>query len=120
MEELEKKIGEIVIQNQDITIEEILDDLKSYVELKYERKLEEKELEIISDLKDKLIERLYRLPRHEFILRNTAIEKKFHFDELEMKYLNQCLSELHHEGLIETNYMVKLTEKGILRAKELS
>lgn len=116
--DLEKLITQLS-ENGEKSQEEIIADLGEYANVKFGRNVAESERAIINTLKDKIITNLYRLIRHEIIMRNPEIAKYLSLDALDMKYLNQAIEELHQEGLVTTDYFIKLTDSGILKAKQL-
>jgi len=114
---LEQLIKEIASQNeldQEIIIENLADILK----IKYGISIMNKERELIAEVKNKVITKLYNLENHS-CKTNLDLIKTFKLDLLEADYLNSALDELQREGLVKsTASEIILTKEGVMKYKE--
>ena len=114
---LEQLIKEIASQNeldQEIIIENLADILK----IKYGISIMNKERELIAEIKNKVITKLYNLENHS-CKTNLDLIKTFKLDLLEADYLNSALDELQREGLVKsTASEIMLTKEGVMKYKE--
>jgi hypothetical protein len=114
---LEQLIKEIASQNeldQEIIIENLADILK----IKYGISIMNKERELIAEVKNKVITKLYNLENHS-CKTNLDLIKTFKLDLLEADYLNSALDELQRESLVKSTVSeIILTKEGVMKYKE--
>ena len=114
---LEQLIKEIASQNeldQEIIIENLADILK----IKYGISIMNKERELIAEVKNKVITKLYNLENHT-CKTNLDLIKTFKLDLLEADYLNSALDELQRESLVKSTVSeIILTKEGVMKYKE--
>lgn len=117
--ELKALIEELAKVSQK-TESKIIADLAEIAKTKYGTYIEGHEREIIELVQNKLIRGFYRMPNYSYVTSRPNYKTKFDFDDLEMKYLSQAANELGDLGFLEGNETyTQLTEKGILKAKQL-
>lgn len=116
-EEFEKLISETASQNN-VDKDSILEDLADIIKLKYGYSIMEKERDLINEVKNKVITKLYN-SEDQKINADAGIQKKFKLDVLENDYLNSALDELQTEGLaLVTKTNVSLTKEGVMKFKQ--
>ncbi len=115
--EFEKLISETASQNN-VDKDSILKDLADIIKLKYGYSIMEKERDLINEVKNKVITKLYN-SEDQKINADADIHKKFKLDVLENDYLNSALDELQAEGLaLVTKANVSLTKEGVMKFKQ--
>ncbi len=115
--EFEKLISETAAQNN-VDKDSILKDLADIIKLKYGYSIMEKERDLINEVKNKVITKLYN-SEDQKINADADIHKKFKLDVLENDYLNSALDELQAEGLaLVTKANVSLTKEGVMKFKQ--
>ena len=115
---LDKLIDKIA-KDKSISREALIDELGDILKLKYDITLMNKERNIVDEVRNKLLTRLYNTDGH-VITKSTANEKSYYrLDELEYQYLSNALEELTREGLVEDDpKQTLLTDAGILKYKQ--
>lgn len=115
--DLEKLIAETAAQkNIDKAI--IIDDLADILKIKYGISIMEKERELIDEVKNKIITKLYN-SEDQVINSNDNLPKVYKLDLLENDYINFAMEELQQEGLVKVSKNnINLTKEGILKFKE--
>jgi len=96
----------------------VLEDLADFLRSKYSVSIMEKERDIIDEVKNKVITKLYNADDHKV---NSAddLKKSFKLDLLEIDYLDTAIDELMHEDSIKSvkaSYI--LTKTGTMKFKE--
>ena len=115
--ELEQLISETASQKK-IDKATIIDDLADIVKIKYGISIIEKERDLIDEVKNRIITKLYNLEDHT-INSNSDLSKMFKLDKLESDYLNSAMDELQAEGVANiTKADISLTKEGIMKFKE--
>ena len=114
---LEKLISETASQ-KDIDKDTIVEYLADILKIKYGISIIEKERDIIDEVKNKIITKLYNLEDH-VLSSGSNLSKSFKLDKLENDYLNSAMDELQLEGLVNvTKTEISLTKEGIMKFKE--
>lgn len=96
----------------------ITDDLGDYLKVKYSVSIMEKERDLIDEVKNKIITKLYNSDNHS-INSGDNLKKTFKLDLLEIDYLSTGVDELIQEGVIKSSkaeYI--LTKEGVMKFKE--
>lgn len=96
----------------------ITEDLAEYLKVKYSVSIMEKERDIIDEVKNKVITKLYNSDRNSVSL-SKGLQKSFKLDLLEIDYLDTAMDELIHEGIVKSSkaeYI--LTKEGAMKFKE--
>lgn len=115
--ELEQLIKEIASQNE-LDKEIIIENLADILKIKYGISIMNKERELIAEVKNKVITKLYNLENHT-CKTNLDLIKTFKLDLLEADYLNSALDELQRESLVKsTASEIILTKEGVMKYKE--
>jgi hypothetical protein len=115
--ELEKLIVEIASQNE-IDQKVIIENLADILKIKYGISIMNKERELIDEVKNKVITKLYNLENHT-CKSDGDLSKLFKLDLLESDYLSPALDELQRESLVKSNEsQINLTKEGIMKFKE--
>ncbi len=98
--------------------ETLIDDLADILRLKYGISIMEKERELIDEVKNKIITRLYNTEEHTLKSRED-LPLLFKLDALEKDYLTEAVDELQREGLVETDSSgISLTKEGVMKYKQ--
>ncbi len=98
--------------------ETLIDDLADILRLKYGISIMEKERELIDEVKNKIITRLYNTEEHTLKSRED-LPRLFKLDALEKDYLTEAVDELQREGLVETDSSgISLTKEGVMKYKQ--
>jgi translation elongation factor EF-Ts len=115
--DLEKLIAKTASQkNIDKAI--ITDDLSDILRIKYGISIMDKERDLIDEVKNKIITRLYN-SEDQLINPDADLQKMYKLDLLENDYINFAMDELEHEGLVKvTKKNINLTKEGIMKFKE--
>ena len=114
---LEQLIKEIATQNE-INQDSIIENLADILKIKYGISIMGKERELIDEVKNKVITKLYNLEKHTCST-DSDLVKTFKLDLLEADYLSPALEELQHEGLIKSEkFSILLTKEGVMKYKE--
>ena len=96
----------------------ITEDLAEILRIKYSISIMEKERNLIDEVKNKIITKLYNLEDHVLNI-NSGLSKTLKLDLLENDYLNPALDELQLEGLVvSAKADISLTKEGIMKFKE--
>ncbi|MDZ7605755.1 MAG: hypothetical protein U5K79_09250 [Cyclobacteriaceae bacterium] len=99
-------------------VEVIIADLAEIVKLKYGVAILEKERELIDEVKNKVITKLYNAENHVASVKGDT-GKTFKLDILENDFLKAALQELQSEGLISlSGNDPQLTKEGVLKFKK--
>ena len=115
IEELNKTI-ENISKNQKIEKGLIIDDIVDILKIKYGEILLEKEKELVSELKNKIVTRLYGFDNHAIPANHSNKKDIYKADRLDMNFLEKAENELMAEGLLENDGQnLKLTNSGILK-----
>ncbi|NJN26198.1 MAG: hypothetical protein HC819_09575 [Cyclobacteriaceae bacterium] len=115
--ELEKLITEIADQNK-LNKEMVIENLADILKIKYGISIMDKERDLIDEVKNKVITKLYNLENHTCSA-DGQLEKTFKLDMLEADYLGSAMDELQREGLvISEQFKMSLTKEGIMKFKE--
>lgn len=115
--ELEILISETASQKE-IDKATIIEDIADIIKIKYGISLIEKERDLIDEVKNKIITKLYNL-EDQTINSKSDSSKIFKLDKLESDYQNPALDELQVEGLVNiTKAELSLTKEGIMKFKE--
>ncbi len=115
--ELEQLINEIASQNE-LNKETIIENLADILKIKYGISIMSKERELIDEVKNKVITKLYNLEKHTCKV-DSDLAKIFKLDLLEADYLNSALDELQRESLVISNQSaINLTKEGVMKYKE--
>ena len=96
----------------------IIEDLADFLKVKYSVSIMEKERDIIDEVKNKVITRLYNADRNS-VSSSKDLQKSFKLDLLEIDYLDTAIDELLQEGTVKTSkaeYI--LTKEGVMKFKE--
>ena len=95
----------------------IIEDLAEILKLKYGVSIMEKERQLIDEVKNKVITKLYNTENH-MIANERALSATIKLDALELDYLKPALDELTHEGLIKIEKQeITLTSEGVMKFK---
>ena len=114
---LEQLIKETA-SHKKIDEESIIDDVADVIRLKYGISIMEKERELIDEVKNKIITKLYNSDEHTISTRGE-LPVIFKLDALEKDYLDESLNELRHEGLVEqSSSSISLTKEGVMKFKQ--
>ena len=115
--DLEKLIAKTASQkNIDKAI--ITEDLSDILRIKYGISIMDKERDLIDEVKNKIITRLYN-SEDQLINPDADLQKVYKLDLLENDYINFAMDELEHEGLVKvTKKSINLTKEGIMKFKE--
>jgi hypothetical protein len=115
--DLEKLIAKTASQkNIDKAI--ITGDLSDILRIKYGISIMDKERDLIDEVKNKIITRLYN-SEDQLINADVDLQKVYKLDLLENDYINFAMDELEHEGLVKvTKKNINLTKEGIMKFKE--
>ncbi len=117
-EDLLKTIDNIA-SNQKIEKEVIIDDIIEILKIKYGEILLEKEQELVAELKNKIVTRLYGYENHTVDTSKVDKAEVYHADRIDMGFAEKAEGELMAEGLLENNgKTIKLTDAGILKYKK--
>lgn len=116
-QDLEKLIVKTASQkniDKDIIIEDLADILK----IKYGISILEKERDIINEVKNKIITKLYN-SEEQIVNSDANLLKVYKLDLLENDYINFAMDELQQEGLVEVSKKtINLTKEGVMKFKE--
>lgn len=103
-------------KNIDKTI--IIEDLADILKIKYGISILEKERELIDEVKNKIITKLYN-SEDQIVNAEAELPKVYKLDLLENDYINFAMDELQQEGLVKvTKKSINLTKEGIMKFKE--
>ena len=117
-EDLLKTIDNIA-QNQKIEKEVIIDDIIEILKIKYGEILLEKEKELVAELKNKIVTRLYGYENHQVDISKVNLAQVFHADRIDMEFAEKAEGELIAEGLlVKEEKNLKLTDAGIMKYKK--
>jgi hypothetical protein len=115
--DLEKLIAKTASQ-KNIDKAMITDDLSDILRIKYGISIMDKERDLIDEVKNKIITRLYN-SEDQLINADADLQKVYKLDLLENDYINFAMDELEHEGLVKvTKKNINLTKEGIMKFKE--
>lgn len=104
--------------NTTIPTETIIQDLAQIVKIKYGELILEKEREIIEELKNKIITRLYNFEDHNISFRQIKKENAYKGDRIEIPFIEKAEEELHTEGMVVLKENeITLTDAGIVKYK---
>lgn len=118
MKELEALIDQLSVTSQKSKAE-IIADLSEIATLKYGKAFTDNQRQLIENIQRKLITSLYKRSGHEYVSRRADWKKDFGFDNADMELFEQAARELLNAGILEMGeYYTKLTNEGILKAKE--
>jgi hypothetical protein len=113
-----QKIIEQASLNTTIPVETINDDLAQIVKIKYGELILEKEREIIEELKNKIITRLFNFEDHRISFRQIKKENAYKADRIEIPFIEKAEEELHAEGMVELkDTSILLTNPGVVKYK---
>ncbi len=114
---LEKLIAKTASQkNLDKTL--IIEDLADILKIKYGISILEKERELIDEVKNKIITKLYN-SEDQIVNSDDDLPKVYKLDLLENDYIDFAMEELQAEGLVKvTKKSINLTKEGIMKFKE--
>jgi hypothetical protein len=116
IEKIKERVDEIA-KSENIHDQEVYNRILAYLETTYNYTIPaEDELEIISDIKTKILKTLYSKAGHkQGINRQTKYNELFDLDGIEIKYLDQAFQDLETNGQVASlMYEISLTEKGIM------
>ena len=114
--ELEQLISQTASQKE-IDKASIIEDIADIIKIKYGTSRIEKERDLIDEVKNKIITKLYNSEDHTMNSKSD-LSKSFKLDNLENDYLNSALDELQAEGLVNiTKGDLSLTKEGIMKFK---
>lgn len=115
--DLEKLIAKTASRkNIDKTI--IIEDLADILKIKYGISILEKERELIDEVKNKIITKLYN-SEDQIVNAEAELPKVYKLDLLENDYINFAMDELQQEGLVKvTKKSINLSKEGIMKFKE--
>jgi len=117
IEDLNKTI-ENISKNQKIEKGVIIDDIIDILKIKYGEILLEKEKELVFELKNKIITRLYSFDDHSIPANHASKKEIYKADRLDMNFLEKAENELVAEGLLENDGQnLRLTNSGVLKYK---
>ncbi|MCC5929953.1 MAG: hypothetical protein JJU28_11960 [Cyclobacteriaceae bacterium] len=104
--------------NTAIPAEVIIDDLAQIVKIKYGELILEKEREVIEELKNKIVTRLYNFEDHSISFSQIKKETAYKADSIEAPYIEKAEEELRAEGIVELKgNSIVLTNPGIVKYK---
>jgi hypothetical protein len=113
---LETLISEIATQ-QNTYKGAIIDDVVSFLNMKYGTAIMAKERELIDEVKMKIITKLYNAEMHKVNV-SSDIRKTFKLDLLEIDYVDNAADELEQEGLLKKQKSnLCLTKEGVMKFK---
>ena len=98
--------------------ETIIEDLADFLKMKYSVSIMEKERDLIDEVKNKVLTKLYNSDRNS-VASNKDLQKSFKLDLLEIDYLDTAIDELMQEGIVKfskAEYL--LTKEGAMKFKE--
>ena len=96
----------------------ITEDLADFLKVKYSVSIMEKERDIIDEVKNKVITKLYNSDRNS-VASNKDLQQSFKLDLLEIDYLSTAIDELAQEGSVKSSKAVYiLTKEGAMKFKE--
>ena len=98
--------------------ETIIEDLADFLKIKYSISIMEKERDIIDEVKNKVLTKLYNSDRNS-VASNKDLQKSFKLDLLEIDYLSTAIDELIQAGIVKfskAEYL--LTKEGAMKFKE--
>ena len=116
IEKIKERVDEIA-KSENIHEQEVYNRILAYLETTNNYTIPaEDELEIISDIKTKILKTLYSKAGHkQGINRQTKYNELFDLDGIEIKYLEQAFQDLETNGQVASlMYEISLTEKGIM------
>jgi len=96
----------------------IIEDLSDFLKIKYSISIMEKERDIIDEVKNKVITKLYNSDNHS-ISSSNDLQKSFKLDLLEIDYLSTGIEELLQAGIVKSSkaeYI--LTKEGVMKFKQ--
>lgn len=115
--ELEKLISDTADQ-KGLETSGIIDDLADILKMKYGISIMEKERDLINEVKNKIITKLYNYEAHK-VDTDQDLQTIFKLDALENDYFTAALTELQQEGLLNsTKKEHSLTKEGIMKFKD--
>jgi predicted transcriptional regulator len=115
--ELEDLITEIADQKK-ADKSEIIENLADILKIKYGITIMNKERDLIDEVKNKVITKLYNLEAHA-CKSDADLAKIFKLDLLETDYLDPALDELQRESLVVSDKnQISLTKEGVMKFKE--
>ncbi len=116
-QDLEKLIAKTASQkNLDKRL--IIEDLADILKIKYGISILEKERDLIDEVKNKIITKLYN-SEDQIVNSDAELPKVYKLDLLENDYINFAMDELQQEGLVKvTKKSINLTKEGIMKFKE--
>lgn len=116
-QDLEKLIAKTASQkNLDKTL--IIEDLADILKIKYGISILEKERDLIDEVKNKIITKLYN-SEDQIVNSDAELPKVYKLDLLENDYINFAMDELQQEGLVKVSKKsINLTKEGIMKFKE--
>ena len=96
----------------------ITEDLADFLKIKYSISIMEKERDIIDEVKNKVITKLYNADNNS-ISSGDNLQKSFKLDLLEIDYLSTGIDELIQEGILKfSKAKYILTKEGAMKFKE--
>ena len=114
---LEQLISETATQ-KGIDQKIIIEDLADFLKMKYSVSIMEKERDIIDEVKNKVITKLYNSDNHK-VSSSKDLQKTFKLDLLEIDYLSTGIDELMQEGIVKMSKAeYALTKEGVMKFKE--
>ncbi len=117
-EDLLKTI-DTISRNQKIEKGVIIDDLIDILKIKYGETLLEREQALVSELKNKIITRLYGYENHRVDMGKVDKAKIYHADRIDMGFAEKAEGELIAEGLLLADgKTLQLTDAGIVKYKK--
>lgn len=116
-QDLKQLIAETAAQ-KNIDEAMIIEDLADILKIKYGISILEKERDLIDEVKNKIITKLYN-SEDQIVSSNVDLPKLYKLDLLENDYINFAMDELQQEGLVNvTKKGISLTKEGIMKFKE--
>jgi len=98
--------------------ETIIEDLADFLKIKYSISIMEKERDIIDEVKNKVITKLYNADNNS-ISSGENLQKSFKLDLLEIDYLSTGIDELIQEGILKfAKAQYILTKEGVMKFKQ--
>lgn len=114
---LEQLISQIASQ-KGIDKKVITKDLADFLRSKYSVSIMEKERDIIDEVKNKVITKLYNADNYS-VSSSNDLKKSFKLDLLEIDYLDTAIEELMQEDAIKSSKAsYVLTKVGVMKFKE--
>ena len=96
----------------------ITEDLADFLKMKYSVSIMEKERDIIDEVKNKVVTKLYNSDNHS-VSSSKNLKKSFKLDLLEIDYLSNAIEELIQQGMIKSSRAeYALTKEGVMKFKE--